>query len=143
MSFSITRYNRPINMRAKAHRANAEFYGIAADLGKLAVGHALSNFEAEGFIDEGFSKWAPRRSGKGGHKILTKTGRLKRSVKLMSASRTKAVVGSNVPYSGIHNKGGVYGGKSYPQRKFLGHSKLLAEASIKVIIKRLNLAARA
>lgn len=85
-----------------------------------AVNHFRKSFENEGFTDETLSKWEKRknysRRGKrnGGirsvlkyRKILYLKGNLKRSVRISSFSSSKQVISSNLPYSEIHNEGGV------------------------------------
>lgn len=85
-----------------------------------AVNHFRKSFENEGFTDETLSKWEKRknysRRGKrnGGirsvlkyRKILYLKGNLKRSVRISSFSSSKQVISSDLPYSAIHNEGGL------------------------------------
>jgi phage gpG-like protein len=119
-------------------------------MGDLAIGHSMANFKVEGFIDQGkVERWPSKRGGLigiGSKKLLVDTGRMKRSIKIMSASSTKAVVGSNVPYSGIHNRPvgeyRKYATGTYPGRKFLGHSSELVKVTVQMIISRMNLGMR-
>lgn len=74
-----------------------------------AVNLFKANFDAEGFIaGEGrLQKWKPTIQITG-RKILTKTRRLRRGIKIMSTSRSQVVVGvdRNIKYAKIHNDGG-------------------------------------
>lgn len=74
-----------------------------------AVNLFKANFDAEGFIaGEGrLQKWKkPLRNS--GRKTLTKTRRLRRGIKIISASQSKVVVGVDrgIKYAKIHNEGG-------------------------------------
>ena len=119
-------------------------------MGELSVAHAMANFKVEGFIDAGgVERWPSKRkgtTGRGSKKLLVDTGRMKGSVKVMSASSSRAVVGSSVPYSGIHNRPvgeyKTYSSGRYPGRKFLGHSADLARITVQMIVSRMNLGMR-
>lgn len=91
-----------------------------AIIARDSVLHFQKSFANEGFTDDSFVKWQKRknysRRGKanGGvrsvgkyRKILTKTGALRRSIKITSFSATSQTISSNLPYSDIHNNGGV------------------------------------
>lgn len=74
-----------------------------------AVNLFKENFDAEGFIaGEGrLQKWEKTKRYTG-RKTLTKTRRLRRGIKIMSASKTQVRVGvdSSIKYAKIHNFGG-------------------------------------
>jgi len=96
--------------------------------GILMVGSIDKNFRAEGRPD----KWTPlsdmtlamrRKHGKGA-KILQDTGRGKGSIVYKPISNTKAQVGTDVKYMGIHQTGGtvkMFGKRTVkiPKRTFL------------------------
>ena len=148
--FNTTRYNKPINMMGKAYAVKDLMRRMPRWMGELAVAHSLANFKVEGFIDGGgVERWPSRRkgtSGRGSKKLLVDTGRMKGGIKVLSASSAKAVVGSNVPYSGIHNRTvgeyKKYGSRTYVGRKFLGHSSDLVDITVQMIVSRLNLGMR-
>ncbi len=148
--FNVTRYNKPINMMGKTTAVKDLMRRMPRWMGELALAHADANFKVEGFIDAGgIERWPSARkgiTGRGSKKLLVKTGKMKNSIKVMSASSSRAVVGSNVPYSGIHNrKVGEYKTYStgrYPGRKFLGHSSELVKITVQMIISRMNLGMR-
>ena len=92
-----------------------------AIVAKDTVMHFQKSFANEGFTDEVFVKWQKRKNyskrgnkGEGGvrsvrkyRKILTKSGALRRSIKITAFSNTTQTISSNLPYSTIHNEGGV------------------------------------
>jgi len=148
--FSVTRYNKPINMLSKARGAQEMIRRMPRWAAELAHAHALANFEAEGFIDKGgVQRWPSKRkgvTGPGSKKLLVDTGRMKNSIKILSAGPRVARIGSNVRYSGVHNRS-VGEMKKYPQgvypgRKYLGHSSELVDVTVQMIVGRLNLAMR-
>ncbi len=97
------------------------------------VGNTAVNFFQDSFKKQGFQqgwevgsveKWKPRRkldrvdrkSKKNSRAILVKSGRLKRSIRILSYTPGSVTVGSTVPYAGIHNQGGTInhpGGTAY------------------------------
>lgn len=94
-------------------------------LGNAAVKHFQDNFRAEGFVDQSVDKWVRRKretKRSRGKKILQNTGRLRRSIKRLSTTFGRIVVGTRgVDYANIHNEG--LG--SMPKRQFVGNSKKL------------------
>jgi phage gpG-like protein len=77
-------------------------------IGELVVNDALQNFKNEAF--EG-AKWKPRKDGssagarKSRRNLLVKSGKLRRSVRVVSISKDSVIVGSDVPYAKAHNEG--------------------------------------
>lgn len=67
----------------------------------------IKSFSNQGFTDNNLEKWPARskNSKKSTKEILTKTGRLKRSIRI-SVGYQKAVLSTDVPYAKIHNEGG-------------------------------------
>ena len=145
--FMKVRYNKPLNIMGKAHAFRKEFNKLTLRMGKMASEHVQHNFKAEGFVDDTLQRWpklrAPKPSGK---KILVRTGRMKRTTRIVSRTRNNVTLSTPVPYAGIHNRpvGQMkqYEGGKYPGRMFMGHSKVLAAATQKMIVTRLNLAAQ-
>lgn len=91
-----------------------------AIIARDTVNHFQKSFTNEGFTDETLVRWQKRkkysRRGKanGGvrsvgkyRKILTKSGALRRSIKITSFSATSQTIESRLPYSSIHNEGGI------------------------------------
>jgi phage gpG-like protein len=73
-------------------------------IGNEAVNFAIDNLEKQSW--EG-KPWAKRKSKKDtGRALLVKSGRLKRSPRVISSAPGKVTVGSDVPYAAVHNNGG-------------------------------------
>ena len=73
-------------------------------VGAEAVNFALGNFRRQGFLGYTLQPWQPRKSGKGGA-ILVRSGRGRRSIRIMQSSQDTVVIGSNLPYMKAHNEG--------------------------------------
>ena len=103
MNDNAAHFERFIRDYAALKRKLPRMYGIEA------VNLFKQNFDREGFIaGEGrLIKWKPT-SRNTGRKILTKTRRLRKGIKIKSATPRKVTVGvdSNIKYAKIHNKGG-------------------------------------
>lgn len=77
-------------------------------VGGLAVEFFKDRFRQQGWRDEGFEPWEGRRTPDKNTRrrsILTKTGRLKRSPRVIFKSKYKVFVGTDVPYAQPHNEG--------------------------------------
>lgn len=121
-------------------------------LGNEGTNFFLSNFDKEGFQDDGLKKWKePQRKivgtkaykypkkkdlGRRTRKTLVKTGKLKRAV---NASRKETnykrivwrIPSTVVPYAARHN----YGLDGMPKRHFIGESRTLNKIFKKRIIE--------
>ncbi len=76
--------------------------------GVEAVNHFKASFPNQGFTDTNLIKWKERKKKDEGRGILTKTGRLRRGIKVLSKNPTSVMVGvdlSEVPYAQVHNDG--------------------------------------
>lgn len=81
-------------------------------IGQYAVNFSKDSFRRQGFKNGGrINKWKQRdRSNEKGKKkgaTLVRSGALKRSVRIIRASASEVVIGSDVPYAKIHNEGGM------------------------------------
>jgi phage gpG-like protein len=65
------------------------------------------SFHNQGFTDEAFEAWPDRSNGDLSYKILTVTGALLRSTRVMQSSEQQIVFGSDMPYAKLHNEGGT------------------------------------
>ncbi|MBN8668758.1 MAG: phage virion morphogenesis protein [Chitinophagales bacterium] len=77
-------------------------------IGTEAVSWFKDRFRQQNWVDRSAQPWAPRKStGRKslGRAILTNTGYLKRSPRIISTSANRARVGTNVPYAKVHNEG--------------------------------------
>jgi phage gpG-like protein len=91
---------------------------LPAKAGALIVFNSNQAFINQGWTDETFEPWAPRQvEEKGGKKgnegaaitgraILVKSGRLRRSIRIISSTLNSVTVGTDVPYAQAHNEGG-------------------------------------
>lgn len=79
-------------------------------LGNEAVNWTKASFDRQGFLDETTTAWAPRKKNNrrnNGKAILVQSGRLRRSIRIISTSDNTVVFGTDVPYAKIHNSGGI------------------------------------
>jgi phage gpG-like protein len=134
---------------------------IPQNMRTMTLEHFDNSFRNQGFTDNGFQPWKPRKAEKrvvflGSRKrasrknadanraILIKSGRLRRSIKARFSGKS-ILFTSDVEYAQIHNEGGRAGRKlsaQIPRRRFAGRSAML-EAEIKRMISReLNSATR-
>lgn len=78
--------------------------------GVLAVNFSKDRFRHQGWFDRAPEPWAKRKKGWGkaerpGRAILVKSGRLRRSIRVVSTSPDRVVIGTDVPYAKAHNEG--------------------------------------
>ena len=92
-------------------------------MGVEAINHYKKSFADQGFTDDGFVAWRKRKDRKDTYKrgerslnvgraVLTKTGRLRRSLRKQRFGQYGVMIYTNVPYSEIHNEGGVINRKA-------------------------------
>jgi phage gpG-like protein len=111
-------------------------------VGEQVVNETVTNFRRGGFFGK---KWKPRRPDaprNEGRGILIDSGRLFRSIRILTRTLKTVVVGSTVPYAAVHNQGLKVrkrparkgrskrrGGASFkmPKRQFIGESKTLSK----------------
>ena len=67
------------------------------------VNYALENFDKESFENVA---WKPRKDKNNTRSLLVKSGRLKRSVRVVRTTVNSFAVGSDMPYAAVHNNGG-------------------------------------
>lgn len=132
----------------------------------LAVNFSKERFVKQNWIDSSTEEWRPRsRKRRGGKRrqrgaVLVDSGRLKRSIRVISISKNKIVIGTAVPYAQAHNDGvnamvtvkphsRRRNGKTYqvraysrrmflPRRRFLGDSKELTKRLENLIISEIE-----
>lgn len=89
-----------------------DFRGMVEKLKSDAVRFASItglNFFRESFFNKGFTNssfeaWTPNKTGT---TILTKTGNLRDSLKILERSQTQIIFGTDAPQAQIHNEGGI------------------------------------
>ena len=123
-------------------------------VGRLALAVFDENFDHGGFTDKIFIRWKPRkgdtenrgrRLGDGGRQrgraLLIKTGALRRSLRVASASAgTVRLVAGNqdVPYAAIHNEGGRITG-TVQVRSFEREPTFAKRHTVKAHTRQLNI----
>jgi len=79
-------------------------------MGNEAVNFSLDRFKNQSWLDTTADPWKPRTKKdkkNAGRSLLIQTGRLRRSVRVISIGETKVSIGTDVPYARIHNYGGT------------------------------------
>lgn len=97
---------------SEAHfRLAAVNKGLTRKAGAMIVDFFKESFRRQGWWDRNKEKWAERkdrkRKGKG-RAILVRSGRLRRSIRVIHSTAGKVIVGTDVPYARIHNEGGEF-----------------------------------
>ena len=140
---------------------------MPARVGTCAVNFSKQRFVQQNWHDTTPEPWKPRsRTRRGGERrqsgaILVDSGRLKRSIRVVSADSNRVIIDTDVPYAEIHNegldgevsvrkhsrrsrKGRLHIVKAHkrrvhmPQRRFLGESQALATQLEELMIKELK-----
>lgn len=96
----------------KVERVANALRGIPRRAGTLAVNFSKERFRAQNWVDNITEPWKPRsaktwrkKAERPGRAILVKRGRLRRSIRVISISATRIVIGTDVPYAQAHNDG--------------------------------------
>ena len=75
-------------------------------LGNAAVNWVKDSFTQQGWRGSTFEGWkAVRNEKRKGAAILIKTGRLRRSIRIVKMNASSVSIGSDVPYAEVHNDG--------------------------------------
>ena len=140
---------------------------MPARVGTCAVNFSKQRFVQQNWHDTTPEPWKPRsRTRRGGERrqsgaILVDSGRLKRSIRVVSADSNRVIIDTDVPYAEIHNegldgevsvrkhsrrsrKGRLHIVKAHkrrvhmPQRRFLGESQALATQLEELMIKEIK-----
>ena len=85
---------------------------LPTEIATIAVNFSKERFREQAWFDQTKEPWTPRKrarkgSGRRSQTLLVDKGRLKRSIRKISATTDKVVIGTDVPYAEIHNNGGV------------------------------------
>lgn len=91
------------------------FRDLPAIVGNEVINFTLENFEKQGWQGNSFEPWEKRKNpttwGKKddtGRALLVKTGKLKRSIRILAIDQDKVSIGvggADVPYAKAHNEG--------------------------------------
>ena len=92
-------------------------------LGNDAVNFFLDRFKQQGWLGNSLDPWVKRRNNKGrnsGRAILVDTGRLRRSIRIVSVSTGIVTIGTDVPYARAHNEGfrGIVNVRAHTRNRF-------------------------
>ena len=71
-----------------------------------AVNFSKERFVQKNWVDRSRVAWK-KRERKDRGSLMTKSGRLKRSIRKLSYTRNSVTIGTDVPYAQIHNDGGT------------------------------------
>jgi len=81
------------------------------EIAAIAVKFSKDRFRDQAWLDTTRHPWKQRASSRPGKRrsqtLLVDKGRLKRSIRKISASPTRVVIGTDVAYAQIHNEGGT------------------------------------
>jgi len=92
---------------------------LPARIAVVAVNFSKERFVKKNWIDRHVDTWKKTKKRKGS--TLVASGRLKRSIRKISVTPARVVIGTNVPYARPHNEGGTYSGtesvRSFVRRK--------------------------
>lgn len=138
----------------------------------IAVNFTKERFTRRNWVNASRRPWEKRKNEKVRGSLMSRTGRLKRSIRKISVGRERIVIGTDVPYAEIHNEGGTInktvtvrehsrkisrgrkGGRAtvashyrkmnvtMPQRQFIGESAVLMRRVERMIEKDLKNALR-
>ena len=107
---------------------------IPKKIAQNATSFFQQNFEKQGFVDSTLKRWKTRkRRSDPGQGILTRTGRMKRSIRPTSATFDRIEIVADVPYAKFHNEG-----IGQTKREFMGDSKQLRASIKKMVINDLK-----
>ncbi|MDR2806246.1 MAG: phage virion morphogenesis protein [Dysgonamonadaceae bacterium] len=106
------------NFTRKLEALRKTYKNLPTEIAAIAVNFSKDRFVEQAWEDETKEPWKPRkrpRRGKTGkitknQTLLVKTGRLKRSIRKISATENKIIIGTDVAYAQIHNEGGTITG---------------------------------
>lgn len=139
------------------------FNELPEQIGMIAVNFSKQRFVEQNWKDKLPEAWAARRrKRRGGAKrqngaILVDSGRLKRSIRIISTTTVSVTIGTDVPYAQIHNDGfnGTQSVKAHtrkgrnvrahtrkmqmPRRRFLGESQAMNTEIENFIINQIKL----
>lgn len=108
----------------KLERVKRVLRSLPRDVGNEALLFFNNLFKVE--QEPNGKPWAPHKNNDGSPRasrrsLLVKTGRLRKSIRLVEVTRNKVTVGTNVEYAKYHHEGT----KHMPRRRFLGKSTVL------------------
>ncbi|GAB6121671.1 phage virion morphogenesis protein [Dysgonomonas termitidis] len=120
------------------NRIESAVRAIPARVAVLAVNFSKERFIKKNWIDRSVEGWPKTKKKKGS--TLVASGRLKQSIRKVSVTPSRVVIGTNVPYARIHNEGGEISGtervrsfvrKSHRRRSHTRKGKRIKATTVK------------
>jgi phage gpG-like protein len=141
----ISEFTRKLDSLSKAYKK------VPNEVAALAVKFTKERFRSQAWLDKSNEAWKPRaQRRKGGAKksqtLLVNTGRLKRSIRKISANENSILIGTDVPYAQIQNDGGTINSnvtvKQHNKKEFSrqrkGRKETVKSHSIKSHSRKMN-----
>jgi phage gpG-like protein len=98
-----------INWSEIQSKLTAVMRSLPRKMGTIIVNFSKDRFRAQMWVDTTYQPWPRRKKTKKksdqGRALLIKSGRLRRSVRIISTTSNSVTVGSDVPYAAVHNEG--------------------------------------
>jgi len=114
--------------------------------GVVAVNFSKERFRSQNWLDNTTKPWKSRKRNTKGRGTLIKSGRLKRSIRLVRTTPNSATIGTDVPYAQIHNEGGrinvtqsvsAHSRKAHSRRR-KGRKETVKEHTVKAHSRKIN-----
>lgn len=114
-------------------RINSAVAALPARIAVVAVNFSKERFVKKNWIDRSTETWKKTRKKKGS--TLVASGRLKRSIRKVTVTPSRVVIGTDVPYARIHNEGGEISGtetvRSFTRRRHRRRAHMRKDKPIK------------
>lgn len=104
----MANFRQSAEYRAIYDRIDKAVKQMPARLAVVAVNFSKERFVHKNWLDVGTTHWKKTKKRTGS--TLVASGRLKRSIRKISITPSRIVVGTNVPYARAHNDGGEFSG---------------------------------
>lgn len=121
-------------------------------MGTMAVNFSKERFRQQNWLDNTPEPWERRKgeqtgSRRGQRAVLVKSGRLLRSLRKISVSRNRVIVGTDVPYAQAHNDGAtinkVANVRTYTKRQYTrtrnGNRETVSSHTVQAHRRNMNL----
>lgn len=95
-------------MKQHAAKVKRMILTLPPKAGAVIVAFSKQRFIEKSWVNLSTEVWAPRKinnRGSVGRGLLIKSGRLRRSIRVIRTNTSSVTVGSDVPYAAIHNNG--------------------------------------
>lgn len=99
---------KAIDFTKKLSRVSDAMNKLPPKLGAVAVRFSKDRFRSQNWVGASTQPWKRRRQERGNRNnraTLVDSGRLKRSIRKISANNRRIVIGTDVPYAQAHNEG--------------------------------------